>query len=118
MFSLFFVRGLDERLGSAPLIVNAVNPGISELRRDLSGPAAWISWLAERIMAFTTEEGSRRLVHGALGMPENPDKLRGEYLNQCRVEEASDFVISAEGRRAQDRIWVSARSRCKIFGIC
>lgn len=108
VLNVFFVRALSDRLGSAALIVNAVNPGfcISELRRSIKGPGAVISWIAERIFAFTTEEGSRRLVWGALGQPENPDALRGQYINQCRVDEASDFVISPEGRKAQDDIWV------------
>ncbi|KAJ7760695.1 hypothetical protein DFH07DRAFT_816417, partial [Mycena maculata] len=107
LLNVLFVRALNERLGTAPLIVNAVNPGlcVSELTRDLSGPTSWIASLLTRILAFTTEEGGRRLVHGAVGMPENPDKLRGEYLNQCQVEEPSDFVISPEGQKAQDRIW-------------
>ncbi|KAJ7760692.1 hypothetical protein DFH07DRAFT_816410, partial [Mycena maculata] len=80
--SYMVTKPLNERLGTAPLIVNAVHPGfcVSELRRDLSGPAM---------------EGGRRLVHGAVGMPENPDKLRGEYLNY-------DFEIS---QKAQDQIW-------------
>lgn len=108
MLNVLFVRALNARLGAAPVIVDAVNPGFctSELRRDVSGPLAWIGALMEMIMAFTTEEGGRRLVHGAVGMPENPDKLRGGYLNQCRVDEPSDFVISPEGQKAQDRIWV------------
>ncbi|KAF7357962.1 NAD(P)-binding protein [Mycena venus] len=102
--NIFFVRALNARLGaSTPLIVTAVNPGfcVSELRRDLPAPISWIMALMERIMAFTTEEGSRQLVFGAVG----PGALRGEYINQSRVEEPSDFIISSDGRKAEDQLW-------------
>ncbi|KAF7357966.1 NAD(P)-binding protein [Mycena venus] len=102
--NIFFVRALNARLGaSTPLIVTAVNPGfcVSGLRRDFLPPISWIMALMERIMAFTTEEGSRQLVFGAVG----PGVLRGEYINQSRVEEPSDFIISSDGRKAEDQLW-------------
>lgn len=105
------MRALNEHLGAAPLIVDAVNPGFcaSELNRNISGFLAVIGGVMTSILAFTPEEGSRRLVHAAVGMTERPDALRGAYLNECRVEEPSNFVISPEGRKAQDLIWVRSR---------
>ncbi|KAJ7042773.1 hypothetical protein C8F04DRAFT_1074729 [Mycena alexandri] len=108
LLNVYFVRALNEYLGpTAPIIVNAVNPGmcVSELRRDLPAFLAFISRIVERIMAFTAEEGSRQLVFGAVGEPENPDALRGEYINQSRVEEPSDFVVGSVGHKAQAQIW-------------
>ncbi|KAF8138046.1 short-chain dehydrogenase [Mycena galopus ATCC 62051] len=104
LLNVFFVRGLNTRLDtSSPLIVNAVNPGfcVSELRRDFRPPLSWIMSFFERIMAFTTEEGSRQLVFGAVGH----GALRGEYINQSCVEEASDFVVGAVGQKAEGQIW-------------
>ncbi|KAJ7664768.1 hypothetical protein B0H17DRAFT_1091568 [Mycena rosella] len=108
LLNVFFVRALNARLApAAPLIVTAINPGFcySELNRPLSGVQALIMRLMHRIFAFTAEEGARQLVFGAVGLPESLDKLRGQYINQSRTEEPSDFVISAEGQKAQDRIW-------------
>ncbi|KAJ7160952.1 hypothetical protein C8R46DRAFT_1284743 [Mycena filopes] len=109
LLNVLFVRALNARLGpTAPLIINAVNPGmcVSELRRDLPTGIALVAGIAESIMAFTTEEGSRQLVFGAVGEDASRgDKLRGEYINQSRVEESSDFVVSKAGERAQDMIW-------------
>ncbi|KAJ7140939.1 hypothetical protein C8R44DRAFT_692833 [Mycena epipterygia] len=107
LLNVFFVRALSEHLRTAPLIVNSVNPGFckSDLGRDASLAVTAIFSIARAILAFTAEEGSRRLVWGAVGQPANPDALRGQYLNQCRVEEPSDFVISPEGQRAQEQIW-------------
>ncbi|KAJ7861310.1 hypothetical protein B0H14DRAFT_537850 [Mycena olivaceomarginata] len=102
--NIFFVRALSASLGaSTPLIVTAVNPGFcaSDLLRDLSPPISWIMALYKRLMAFTAEEGSRQLVFGAIG----PGALRGEYINQSRVEEPSDFVVGPEGRKAEDQLW-------------
>ncbi|KAJ6580899.1 short-chain dehydrogenase [Mycena capillaripes] len=108
LLNVFFVRALNAHLPpSTPVIVNAVDPGYcySELRRDFAGFMAVFDYLMERALAFTAEVGSRRLVWAALAHPEQPDKLRGEYTATCRVQEASDFVLSSEGVKAQDRLW-------------
>ncbi|KAJ6526933.1 hypothetical protein DFH09DRAFT_1414611 [Mycena vulgaris] len=107
LLNVFFVRALNARLGAAPLIVNAINPGLchSELGRTMTGVKAFLFGILSSILAFTAEEGSRQLVWGAIGLPDSADKLRGEYINQCTVEEPSDFVISPEGTKVQDRIW-------------
>ncbi|KAJ6456427.1 hypothetical protein C8R45DRAFT_914010 [Mycena sanguinolenta] len=104
LMNILFVRALNNRIDvSTPLVVNAVNPGfcVSELRRDIPFPLSWIMSFFEWLTAFTTEEGSRQLVFGAVGS----GKLRGEYINQSHVEEPSDFVVGAEGKKAEDRVW-------------
>ncbi|KAJ7140917.1 hypothetical protein C8R44DRAFT_603865 [Mycena epipterygia] len=107
LLNVFFVRALNDRLQTAPLIINAVNPGFckSELVRNVPWAVRVIVSFIQFIVAFPTEVGSRRLVFGAVGQPANPDALRGQYLNQNRVDEPSDFVISPEGRKAQEHIW-------------
>ncbi|KAJ6595764.1 hypothetical protein DFH09DRAFT_1259000 [Mycena vulgaris] len=108
LLNVFFVRALNARLPPAtPLIIDAVNPGYcySELRRSLSGIRAVVDYLMERVLAFTTEQGSRQLVWAAVGHQDHPEKLRGEYISLSKVEEVSDFVLSAQGAKAQDRIW-------------
>lgn len=32
--------------------------------------------------------------------------MQGRYLNLCRVEEESDYVISEEGGKVEKRLWV------------
>ncbi|KAJ7122201.1 hypothetical protein C8R44DRAFT_919393 [Mycena epipterygia] len=81
VLNAFFVRALSDHLEPAPLIVNSVNPGCCKSKL---GRAIMI--IAKALMAFTTEEGRRRLVCGAVGWPENSDALRGQYLNKCHVE--------------------------------
>jgi hypothetical protein len=113
VISMFFVRALNARLDpSTPLIVNTVNPGfcVSELRRDLPAPISWIMAIMEAIMAFSTEEGSRQLVFGAVG----PGALRGEYINQSQVEEASDFVIGPVGQKVEGQLWVRRSNTFRV----
>ncbi|KAJ6526936.1 hypothetical protein DFH09DRAFT_1414619 [Mycena vulgaris] len=107
LLNVLNVRALKARLGAAPLIVSAINPGLchSELGRAMTGVKGFLFSILSSIFAFTAEEGSRQLVWGAVGLPDSADKLRGEYINQCTVEEPSDFVISPEGAKVQDRIW-------------
>ncbi|KAJ7777253.1 hypothetical protein B0H16DRAFT_1301756 [Mycena metata] len=106
LLNVFFVRALNARLlSSTPLIVNAVNPSYcaSDLRRGFTGITAAFDRLTEKCLAFSPEMGSRRLVWAAVGEPEQPNQLRGEYINACVVEEVSDFVL-AHGK-VQDSIW-------------
>ncbi|KAJ7256695.1 hypothetical protein C8J57DRAFT_1517334 [Mycena rebaudengoi] len=96
ILNIFFVRALNARLGtSTPLIVTAVNPGFcaSDLLRDLLSSISWIMALYQRLMTFTTEEGSWQLVFGAVW----PGELHGEYINRSRMEELSDFVVGPGG---------------------
>ncbi|KAJ7483216.1 hypothetical protein FB451DRAFT_1084385 [Mycena latifolia] len=107
-FNVFFVRALNARLPPAmPLIVNAVSPGYcySELRRNLSGVAAAADAVMEWFLAFTPERGSRQLVWGALAHQDHPEKLRGAYISASKVVEVADFVLSAQGAKAEDHIW-------------
>jgi hypothetical protein len=53
------------------------------------------------ILARSTEVGSRTLVHAASAGPES----HGQYLSDCRIALPSDFVLSAEGALAQERVW-------------
>ncbi len=64
----------------------------------------------EEELCFTTEEGSRQLVYGAIGSQDDEEKLRGKFIQMSEVVEASDFVISEDGKIAQDKVWVSTFS--------
>ncbi|KAJ7740465.1 hypothetical protein DFH07DRAFT_926586 [Mycena maculata] len=108
LLNVFFVRALNARLPpTTPVIVDAVCPGYcySELRRSMSGLRALIDYLMERAFAFTTEEGSRQLVWAALAHEDHPETIRGGYVSCSNVTEVSDYVLSAEGARAEDHIW-------------
>jgi hypothetical protein len=109
VLNVFFVRALDARLPSSSptLTVNAVNPGYcySELRRNFSGIRNVIDWVMEKTLALTTEEGSRQLVYSAVAGKEKD--MRGAYISCSEVVEASDYALSVEGGKVQDRLWVS-----------
>lgn len=70
----------------------------------------------EKMSAFTTEEGSRRLVWAAVGSPEDPNSLRGQYIDCCVVQEASDFVIGKDGTKVENDVWVSFLSSSMACG--
>jgi retinol dehydrogenase-12 len=120
VLNVFFSRALNERIASGPhsVIANSVNPGLcySELRRELTGFEAIASYIMEKIMARTAEVGSRTLVHAAVGQPDREDELRGAYLNCCQVGEVGDYVVSPQGRVAQNKIWVSALFFSNLIG--
>ena len=47
------------------------------------------------------------LVWAGVGAEEKKDELRGAYVSLMEVHEPSDFVISEEGKKAQNKFWVS-----------
>ncbi|KZT39202.1 NAD(P)-binding protein [Sistotremastrum suecicum HHB10207 ss-3] len=104
--NIFFVRALAARLPSySNITVNAVTPGLchSKITRDLKGIGAAIYEVFVYLFARSTEAGSRTIVHAALsGSQEN---MQAKYLNTCRVAEESDFILSVEGPKVQDRLW-------------
>ncbi|KAJ7623735.1 hypothetical protein FB45DRAFT_798042, partial [Roridomyces roridus] len=120
LLNIFFVRALDAHLPSSPsLVVDAVCPGYcrSELRRVLSGFAAFFDRLMELALAFTTEVGSRQLVWAALAEQDHPEKMRGQYVSGSRVQEVSDFVLSPQGSKVQDLIWQNTLDiLCEVDG--
>ena len=65
----------------------------------------------EAIIAKTAEQGSRPLLWAALGPDgkdgEHVEEIKGAFVLNAAVRESSDFVISAEGKVAQDKAWVS-----------
>ncbi|KAF6763182.1 short-chain dehydrogenase [Ephemerocybe angulata] len=107
LLNVFFAQSLAELLKDTPVIVNSLNPGYcySELRRSFSGVKAMVDCLMEKVLAHTTEAGSRSLVYAAVGGAEDPEKLRGAYLNINTPTEPADAVIGEEGRKRQDKLW-------------
>ncbi|KZP30514.1 NAD(P)-binding protein, partial [Athelia psychrophila] len=107
LLNVFFIRALNARLSSAPLIVNNANPGFckSDLRHGMPFPQSFIAGLVEKAIAFTAEQGSRQLVYGAIGGKEDPSEMRGAYVSLGHIQEVSDFVLSQEGVVVEERIW-------------
>ncbi|KAG6812770.1 hypothetical protein H0H92_000540 [Tricholoma furcatifolium] len=108
LLEILFCQAMNERLGPKPsVIVNTVNPGfcMSEIRRDVTGMRWFATWLTEKTLARTTEQGSRQLVYAAVGGADIEDKLCGAYISCSRVSEASDFAVGSEGRAVQNKLW-------------
>ncbi|KAG1738038.1 hypothetical protein EDB19DRAFT_1636601 [Suillus lakei] len=113
LLNVFFVRALTERLQSiTPLSTVAVSPGFcySQLRRPwYEKPTFSFVKIAlaiwERLMAWTSEQGSRQLVFGAVGGRDNEENMKGGFVNRGQVVEVADFVLSDEGHKMQDTVW-------------
>ncbi|KAJ7762987.1 hypothetical protein B0H16DRAFT_504467 [Mycena metata] len=108
LLNILFVRALTARLPSdSPLIVTTVNPGFchSDLLRGLSGIVWLLEYLFGLFFYFSTEVGSRQYVFAALAPMGDAEELRGAYISGSKIVEPSDFVMSEEGKKTQDRIW-------------
>jgi hypothetical protein len=60
--------------------------------------------LIKALLARSAEKGSRTIVHAALAG--SRADMQGKYLNKCQVEEESDYVLSDEGAKTEDQLWV------------
>ncbi|RXW25015.1 hypothetical protein EST38_g789 [Candolleomyces aberdarensis] len=107
LLNLFFTRSLADLLADTPVIADCVNPGYcySALRRKFQGIRQAADWVMEKALARTSEEGGRQLTYAAVGSPEDPDRLRGQYISLHCVEEPSDYVLGSEGKKRQDVLW-------------
>ncbi|KAJ3785145.1 hypothetical protein GGU10DRAFT_313593 [Lentinula aff. detonsa] len=116
VLNIFFARALQTRLSKfCPIVVNSVDPGycISDLRRSIvSGPRGWLFWLMDRLVAYSSEEGSRSLIHAALagskatiGASEDETKYKGAYLSTQNIASVSKFARSEAGLRLQETFW-------------
>ncbi|KIK56207.1 hypothetical protein GYMLUDRAFT_230308 [Collybiopsis luxurians FD-317 M1] len=112
LLNVFFARALQARIGAKTpsIIVNAVNPGYcySGFRRSFTGVRAIFDWLMEKLLAMTTEEGGRQLVWAAVGgsgSTGEEEKLKGGYVSFGEVVEPSDYSVSEEGLKMEEKYW-------------
>lgn len=73
----------------------------SKLSREATGMLAWIFWFSKLLFAWTTEYGSRTLVHAASQGPEN----HGKHLSSCAIGKRGGVVTAADGLEVQERVW-------------
>ncbi|KAF5345779.1 hypothetical protein D9758_011883 [Tetrapyrgos nigripes] len=110
LINLLAMRALDSRLPQTPppVLFVTVSPGFchSSLRRNLE-PGPLLERMEKMLaIAFTTEEGSRQLVFGAVA-DEEENKLRASkaFIMKSKLQEPSDWVLSEDGKRAEEKIW-------------
>jgi retinol dehydrogenase 12 len=95
VFNVLFVCELNNLLPpEARLVANAVNPGFckSDLRRNLPTWDKFLCVLHDLCYGRTAEQGSRRLVLGALGFQDREDKLSGAYVSERGLQETALVV--------------------------
>jgi NAD(P)-dependent dehydrogenase (short-subunit alcohol dehydrogenase family) len=84
---IYIVRELADRLKAANkrlVMINTPNPSYckSQLLRDPGISSSFGTKAAEKLLARSTEVGSRALVHGILSGPES----HGHYLTNCHIQ--------------------------------
>ncbi|KAI5197491.1 NAD(P)-binding protein [Aureobasidium subglaciale] len=107
LLDVFATRALAEKTSSSyPVTINTMNPGFcySELSREMDGIAFQIML---KVLARTTEVGSRTLVAAALASHDT----HGQYMSDCKVEEPSKFVRSEEGKKTQEKVWAELSAK-------
>ncbi|KAI1816348.1 NAD(P)-binding protein [Poronia punctata] len=90
LLGIFAIRSMAEEHPDYPVIINAVDPGLcySDLAREAKGWERVAFEVVRKILARTTEQGSRTLISAGIAGPES----HGKYLDNCKVGEPSDVV--------------------------
>ncbi|KAI6094871.1 NAD(P)-binding protein [Pisolithus croceorrhizus] len=110
LLQVMFVRELASRLPSpTPVVACTVQPGFcrSNLFRDLDDKwyaRTFVSLASVLFSARTPEQGSRALVHAAVGDDELA--MHGRYLSSCQVTEEDDYIFTPEGKALSGRLWI------------
>ena len=82
------------------VVINYLTPGFchSELNREQTDI---VTRTFTRLLARTTEAGSRTLVHAALA----DEKTHGQFLLDCKVDAPLGIIDTEEGKEWQGRFW-------------
>ena len=89
--------------GKPMVILNTLTPGFchSELMRHAVFPLNLLAWIGKKLIARTTEVGSRTLVAAADAGVDS----HGVYMTDCKLGEVSRWVRSEKGKVAQARVY-------------
>ncbi|KAI6100682.1 short-chain dehydrogenase [Pisolithus croceorrhizus] len=109
LLQVMFVRELAARLPNpTPVVSCTVQPGFcrSNLFRDFDGKwytRTFVSLAGVLFSARTSDQGSRTLVHAAVGDDETA--MHGRYLSSCQVAEEDDYIFTTGGKAFSERLW-------------
>ena len=109
-----FIRELAARLPDpTPVVACTVNPGFCRSRLFRDAETKWYTWLLPPILnhaplSRSPEEGSRTLLHAAIGG--EGDAFHGRYLSGCEVLEENSYLFTLEGKAFSGRLWVKTRT--------
>ncbi|KAF2115380.1 short-chain dehydrogenase/reductase [Lophiotrema nucula] len=109
LLQVFLVRQMAalSPVSASHVIVNCVAPGMchTELHRNIA-TGKWVDVLM-KILARTSEVGSRTLVYGGSAGPET----HGKYLPDCKITEPAGLCRGLPGKELQERVWAELRAK-------
>ena len=74
-------------------------------------PLSVLIWIGKRVIARTTEMGSRTLVAAASAGVD----MHGIYMADCKFKEPSKWVRSAQGNQAQKKFYVELLGSLEVI---
>lgn len=94
------------------VVVNFLCPGFchSGLMREAEG--ALSMRILKGVLAKSTEEGSRTLVHAGVAAGR---ESHGKWLSACKVAACSDLVEGKEGLELQGRVWEELKEKLEAI---
>ncbi|CAI7637154.1 unnamed protein product [Penicillium palitans] len=99
LLNILWLRELSSKVGPN-LIVNGVNPGLCASTLHRSDTTPGINTF-NKVFAWTAAQGGHNLVDAAV----QHLQAQGAYLSEQAIKKPSPFVLSAQGKKAQTKVW-------------
>ncbi|KAJ5746282.1 dehydrogenase [Penicillium odoratum] len=99
LLNIMWLRELSSKVGPN-LIVNGVNPGLCASTLHRSDTTPGINGF-NKVFAWTAAQGGHNLMDAAVQHPQ----AQGAHLSQQAIKKPSPFVLSAQGKQAQTKVW-------------
>ncbi|OQD72083.1 hypothetical protein PENPOL_c001G05057 [Penicillium polonicum] len=99
LLNILWLRELSSKVGPN-LIVNGVNPGLCASTLHRSDTTPGINTF-NKVFAWTAAQGGHNLVDAAV----QHSQAQGAYLSEQAIKKPSPFVLSAQGKKAQTKVW-------------
>lgn len=121
VLDVMFIRELVSRLPDpTPVVACTVNPGFCRSRLFRDAENKWYTRLFSLLLSHaplsrSSEEGSRTLLHAAIGG--EGDAFHGRYLSGCEVLEESSYLFTPEGKAFSRRLWVRTGTSLSVGAI-
>ncbi|KAI0076847.1 NAD(P)-binding protein [Panus rudis PR-1116 ss-1] len=108
LLNILFTRALARHLApTSGVIVDTVTPGYF-----FSGPRRYnedqtpFNTPELKAIEITAEQASRNVIYAAIAGKVNAETFQGAYISsESQIIPPSDWVLSAEGHRAEEQIW-------------
>ncbi|KAF1843186.1 NAD(P)-binding protein [Cucurbitaria berberidis CBS 394.84] len=101
LLNVLWFRELASKVDVKEVIINGTNPGFIASQLHRHDPSSGFKVL-KKLLAWTPEQGAYFVTDAAVS---KQTESHGAYIQEQKITEPSKYVLSAEGKEAQKKLW-------------